>query len=319
MKAAEVTCPRSGGSRSRRALLAPFAAAAVALCAGAASIAHAADIAASPTLAKVKSSGTISIGHRTSSIPFSYYDANQKVIGFSQDICERVIDAVKRETGVPNLQVRMVPVTSQNRISLVQNGTVDLECGVTTNLKSRQQQVAFSTTFFVAGTRLLVKKGSPVHDFGDLSGKAVVTNAGTTSERILRRLNDEKRVNITIQSAKDYGESFLILQSGRVAAFMMDDVLLSGARTLAPNPAEWIVVGTPQSFEAYAFMMRKDDPRFKQVVDGAITGLIRSGEINKLYSKWFAAPVPPKQVNFELPMSEPLKKAYASPNDEAFE
>ncbi|MCY1236289.1 Glutamate/aspartate import solute-binding protein [compost metagenome] len=179
--------------------------------------------------------------------------------------------------------------------------------------------MAFSTTFFVAGTRLLVKKGSPVRDFGDLSGKAVVTNAGTTSERILRRLNDEKQANITVQSAKDYGESFLILQSGRVAAFMMDDVLLSGARTLAPNPAEWAVVGTPQSFEAYAFMMRKDDPGFKQVVDGAITGLIRSGEINKLYARWFAAPVPPKHVNFELPMSEPLKKAYANPNDEAFD
>ncbi|MDK2656731.1 transporter substrate-binding domain-containing protein [Cupriavidus consociatus] len=288
------------------------------LCGGAGT-AHAADVAASPTLGKIKSSRTIAIGHRTSSIPFSYYDANQKVIGFSQDICDRVIDAVKRETGVPALQVRMVPVTSQNRISLVQNGTVDLECGVTTNLKSRQQQVAFSTTFFVAGTRLLVKKGSPVRDFGDLSGKAVVTNAGTTSERILRRLNDEKQANITIQSAKDYGESFLILQSGRVAAFMMDDVLLSGARTLAPNPADWTVVGTPQSFEAYAFMLRKDDPGFKQVVDGAISALIRSGEISKLYSKWFAAPVPPKQVNFELPMSEPLKKAYASPSDEAFE
>ncbi|MFS8973551.1 transporter substrate-binding domain-containing protein [Cupriavidus necator] len=319
MNAAEVTRPRGCPGRRRSLALAAPIAAALALCAGAASVAHAADVAASPTLSKIKSSGTIAIGHRASSIPFSYYDANQKVIGFSQDICDRVIDAVKRETGVQNLQVRMVPVTSQNRISLVQSGTVDLECGVTTNLKSRQQQVAFSTTFFVAGTRLLVKKGSPVHDFGDLSGKAVVTNAGTTSERILRRLNDEKRANITVQSAKDYGESFLILQSGRVAAFMMDDVLLSGARTLAPNPAEWTVVGTPQSFEAYAFMMRKDDAGFKQVVDGAITGLIRSGEINKLYSKWFAAPVPPKQINFELPMSEPLKKAYANPNDEAFE
>ncbi|KWR90002.1 glutamate/aspartate ABC transporter substrate-binding protein [Cupriavidus sp. IDO] len=286
------------------------------LCTGAA---QAVDVASSPTLSKIKSSGTIAIGHRTSSIPFSYYDSNQKVIGFSQDICDRVVDEVKRQTGTPNLQVHMVPVTSQNRISLVQNGTVDLECGVTTNLKSRQQQVAFSTTFFVAGTRLLVKKGSPVHDFPDLSGKSVVTNAGTTSERILRRLNDEKKANITIQSAKDYGESFLILQSGRVAAFMMDDVLLSGARTLAPNPSEWVVVGTPQSFEAYAFMMRKDDPGFKQVVDGAMTGLMKSGEINKLYAKWFAAPVPPKQINFELPMSEPLKKAYANPNDEAFE
>ena len=277
------------------------------------------DVAASPTLSKIKSSGMISIGHRTSSIPFSYYDANQKVIGFSQDICDRVIDAVKKETGTPNLQVRMVPVTSQNRQSLVQNGTVDLECGVTTNLKSRQQQVAFSTTFFVAGTRLLVKKGSPVHDFGDLSGKAVVTNAGTTSERILRKLNDEKGANITIQSAKDYGESFLILQSGRVAAFMMDDVLLSGSRTLAPNPNDWVVVGTPQSFEAYGFMMRKDDPGFKQVVDATMTGLMRSGEINTLYTKWFLKPVPPKNLSFDLPQSEQIKKAYANPNDEAFE
>lgn len=290
------------------------------IAAGASHMAMAAvDVSASPTLSKIKSSGMIAIGHRTSSIPFSYYDANQKVIGFSQDICDRIVEDVKKQTGTPALQVRMVPVTSQNRISLVQNGTVDLECGVTTNLKSRQQQVAFSTTFFVAGTRLLVKKGSPVRDFADLSGKTVVTNAGTTSERILRKLNDEKKANITIQSAKDYGESFLILQSGRVAAFMMDDVLLSGARTLAQNPAEWTVVGTPQSFEAYAFMMRKDDPGFKQVVDGTITGLIRSGEINKLYDKWFAHPVPPKNISFDLPMSEPLKKAYANPNDEAFE
>jgi len=277
------------------------------------------DVAASPTLSKIKSSGAISIGHRTSSIPFSYYDANQKVIGFAQDICDRVVDAVKKETATPNLQVRMVPVTSQNRMSLVQNGTVDLECGVTTNLRARQQQVAFSTTYFVAGTRLLVKKGSPVHDFGDLSGKNVVTNAGTTSERILRRLNDEKGANITIQSAKDYGESFLILQSGRVAAFMMDDVLLSGSRTLAPNPNDWQVVGTPQSFEAYGFMMRRDDPGFKQVVDGAMSGLMRSGEINTLYAKWFQKPVPPKNLSFDLPQSEQIKKAYANPNDEAFE
>jgi glutamate/aspartate transport system substrate-binding protein len=294
------------------------AAALMAMSLGAGS-ALAVDVAASPTLSKIKSSGSISIGHRTSSIPFSYYDANQKVIGFAQDICDRVVDAVKKETATPNLQVRMVPVTSQNRMSLVQNGTVDLECGVTTNLKARQQQVAFSTTYFVAGTRLLVKKGSPVHDFGDLSGKNVVTNAGTTSERILRRLNDEMGANITIQSAKDYGESFLILQSGRVAAFMMDDVLLSGSRTLAPNPNDWQVVGTPQSFEAYGFMMRRDDPGFKQVVDAAMTGLMRSGEINTLYAKWFQKPVPPKNLSFDLPQSEQIKKAYANPNDEAFE
>ncbi|MDF3839628.1 glutamate/aspartate ABC transporter substrate-binding protein [Cupriavidus basilensis] len=281
--------------------------------------ARAADVGASPTLSRIKEAGTISIGHRTSSIPFSYYDSNQKVIGYSQDICDKIIAEVRKQTAVASLQVRMIPVTAQNRISLVQNGTVDLECGVTTNLKARQQQVAFSTTFFVAGTRLLVKKGSPVQDFHDLSGKAVVTNAGTTSERILRKLNDEKKANITIQSAKDYGESFLILQSGRVAAFMMDDVLLSGARTMAPNPGEWTVVGTPQSFEAYGFMMRKDDPGFKKLVDGVITGLMNSGEIKVMYDKWFNKPVPPKNINFEFPISAMVKKAYEQPNDEAFE
>jgi len=283
------------------------------------SLVFAAGPADSATLARIKESGTISIGHRTSSIPFSYYDSNQKVIGFSQDICDKVIAEVRKQTGAQNLQVRMVPVTSQNRISLVQNGTVDLECGVTTNLKSRQQQVAFSTTFFVAGTRLLVKKGSPIHDFSDLTGKTVVTNAGTTSERILRKLNDEKKTNITIQSAKDYGESFLILQSGRVAAFMMDDVLLSGAKTLATNPAEWTVVGTPQSFEAYGFMMRRDDPEFKKLVDGVITNLMKSGEIQRMYDKWFSKPIPPKNVSFDFPMSAAVKRAYEQPNDEAFE
>ncbi|WP_459574252.1 glutamate/aspartate ABC transporter substrate-binding protein [Cupriavidus sp. 8B] len=283
------------------------------------SLVFAAGPADSATLARIKESGTISIGHRTSSIPFSYYDSNQKVIGFSQDICDKVIAEVRKQTGAQNLQVRMVPVTSQNRISLVQNGTVDLECGVTTNLKSRQQQVAFSTTFFVAGTRLLVKKGSPIHDFSDLTGKTVVTNAGTTSERILRKLNDEKKTNITIQSAKDYGESFLILQSGRVAAFMMDDVLLSGAKTLATNPAEWAVVGTPQSFEAYGFMMRRDDPEFKKLVDGVITNLMKSGEIQRMYDKWFSKPIPPKNVSFDFPMSAAVKRAYEQPNDEAFE
>ncbi|MDF3885532.1 glutamate/aspartate ABC transporter substrate-binding protein [Cupriavidus basilensis] len=281
--------------------------------------AQAVDAAASPTLGRIKASGTIAIGHRTSSIPFSYYDSSQKVIGYSQDICDKVIAEVRKQTAVANLQVRMIPVTSQNRISLVQNGTVDLECGVTTNLKSRQQQVAFSTTFFVAGTRLLVKKGSPVQDFHDLSGRAVVTNAGTTSERILRKLNDEKKANITIQSAKDYGESFLILQSGRVAAFMMDDVLLSGVRTMSPNPTEWTVVGMPQSFEAYGFMMRKDDPEFKKLVDGVITGLMKSGEIKVIYDKWFNKPIPPKNINFEFPMSAEVRKAYEQPGDDAFE
>lgn len=207
----------------------------------------------------MQDTNTIGIGHRESSIPFSYYDNSQHVIGFSQDICQKIVDEVKTKTGRPNLQVRMIPVTSQNRIALMQNGTVDLECGVTTNLKSRQQQVAFSDTFFIATTRLLVNKNSGIKDFPDLAGKSVVTNAGTTSERILRKMNEEKKMNMNVISGKDYGESFLMLQSGRVQAFMMDDVLLAGSRTLAKAPSDWVVTGTPQSFEAYGFMLPKDD------------------------------------------------------------
>lgn len=301
----------------RRFIRAGLISAAAALACAAAS-AHAEE-ALGPTLTKIRDAGQITIGHRTSSIPFSYYDANQQVVGFSQDLCQRVIDEVKTRLKKPALQVNMIPVTPQNRMTLVQNGTVDLECGVTTNLKARQQQVAFSTTFFIAGTRLLTRKDSGVHDFPDLNGHAVVTLAGTTSERILRKLNDEKKANLQIQSAKEYAEAFLVLQSGRVQAFMMDDVLLSGARTLAQKPDDWVVTGTPQSFEAYGFMMRKDDPQFKQLVDGTLSGVMKSGEIRKLYDKWFMSPVPPKNINFQFAMSPELTRLYAAPNDQAFD
>ncbi|WP_247313438.1 transporter substrate-binding domain-containing protein [Ralstonia pseudosolanacearum] len=271
------------------------------------------------TLKKIQDSNTILIGVRESSIPFSYRDSKNQIIGFSADLCTRVIDAVKQKVGKPDLQVQQIPVTSQNRTALVQNGSVDLECGVTTHLKSREQQTAFSTTFFIAATRLLTSVHSGVKDFPDLAGKSVITNAGTTSERILRKMNDEKKMSMNVVSGKDYGESFLTLQSGRVQAFMMDDVLLAGARTLAQKPADWVVTGTPQSFEAYGFMLRRDDPQFKKLVDDTLTGVMKRGEINALYAKWFEKPVPPKGVNFGFPMSEQLKALYASPNDTPFE
>ena len=271
------------------------------------------------TLKKIQDSNTILIGVRESSIPFSYRDSKNQIIGFSADLCSRVIDAVKQKTGKPNLQIQQIPVTSQNRTSLVQNGSVDLECGVTTHLKSREQQTAFSTTFFIAGTRLLTNVKSGVKDFPDLAGKSVITNAGTTSERILRKMNDEKKMNMNVISGKDYGESFLTLQSGRVAAFMMDDVLLAGARTLAQKPDDWVVTGTPQSFEAYGFMLRRDDPQFKKLVDDTMVGVMKSGEINTLYAKWFEKPVPPKNLNFNFKMSDQLKALYANPNDTPFE
>ncbi|MFN7608534.1 MAG: transporter substrate-binding domain-containing protein [Ralstonia sp.] len=271
------------------------------------------------TLKKIQDSNTILIGVRESSIPFSYRDSKNEIVGFSADLCSRVIDAVKKKTGKPNLDIKQIPVTSQNRTSLVQNGSVDLECGVTTHLKSREQQTAFSTTFFIAGTRLLTNVKSGVKDFPDLAGKSVITNAGTTSERILRKMNDEKKMNMNVISGKDYGESFLTQQSGRVAAFMMDDVLLAGARTLAQKPDDWVVTGTPQSFEAYGFMLRRDDPQFKKLVDDTMSGVMKGGAIKALYAKWFEKAVPPKNLNFNFPMYDQLKALYANPNDNPFE
>jgi glutamate/aspartate transport system substrate-binding protein len=271
------------------------------------------------TLAKIQNGNSISIGHRETSVPFSYVDTNNQVIGFSQDICNRIIDAVKAKTGHPDLRVRFIPVTSQNRIPLVQNGTVDLECGVTTNLTARQNQVAFSNTFFVATTRLLTRKDSGIKDFADLAGKTVVTNQGTTSERLLRKMNEEKKMNMQIISAKDYGEGRVTLETGRAVAYMMDDVLLAGARSLTAKPADWVIVGTPQSSEAYGFMLRKDDPEFRKLVDDVMIHEMKSGDIKTMYDKWFMKPVPPKGINFDFPMSEGLEKLYAAPNDKAFD
>ena len=279
------------------------------------SSACAADAALGPTLQKIKDANLIAIGHRTSSIPFSYYDENQQVIGYSQDLCNKVIDAVKARIGAPKLEVRMVPVTSQNRTPLLQNGTIDLECGVTSNLKNRWQQVSFATNFFVASSRILTRRNSGIKDFPDLAGKAVVTNAGTSSEQLLRNLNEHRKMNMQIQSAKDYGEAFLILQSGRVAAYVMDDVLLAGARTTAQKPDDWVLTGNPFGAEPYAFMVRKDDAQFKQLVDQTLTGLMKSGEIRKMYAKWFTFPIPPKNVSFNFPMSETVTQLYAAPSD----
>jgi glutamate/aspartate transport system substrate-binding protein len=271
------------------------------------------------TLDRVKQSGTISLGHRESSIPFSYYDDKQQVVGYSHEIALKIVDAVKKELNLPSLNVKLTPVTSQNRIPLVQNGTIDLECGSTTNNLERQQQVAFSNTIFIIGTRLLTKKSSHVKDFGDLKGKNVVTTAGTTSEKLIRKMNEEKKLNMNIISAKDHGESFLTLEGGRAVAFMMDDALLAGEMAKARKPGEWHIVGTPQSREAYGCMMRKDDPTFKKVVDDTIAKVMTSGEAAKIYKKWFESPIPPKGLNLNLPLSTDMKELYKHPNDKALQ
>ncbi|MGF6594174.1 glutamate/aspartate ABC transporter substrate-binding protein [Pseudomonas sp. 2835] len=273
------------------------------------------------TLKKINESGTITLGHRDASIPFSYIaDASGKPVGYSHDIQLAIVEALKKDLNKPDLKVKYNLVTSQTRIPLVQNGTVDVECGSTTNNVERQQQVAFSVGIFEVGTRLLtkVKDGQPVYkDFPDLAGKNVVTTAGTTSERILKAMNADKQMKMNVISAKDHGESFQMLESGRAVAFMMDDALLAGEMAKAKKPADWVVTGTPQSYEIYGCMVRKDDPAFKKAVDDAIVGLYKSGEINKIYDKWFNQPVPPKGLNLQFPMSDELKALIANPTDKA--
>lgn len=271
----------------------------------------------SGTLKKISDNGVIVVGHRESSVPFSYYDNQQKVVGYSQDYSNAIVAAIKAKLNKPDLQVKMIPITSQNRIPLLQNGTYDFECGSTTNNVERQKQAAFSDTVFVIGTRLLVKKGSPIKDFSDLKGKTVVVTSGTTSEILLNKLNDEKKMEMRIISAKDHGDSFRTLETGRAVAFMMDDALLAGERAKAKKPDNWEIVGTPQSKEAYGCMLRKDDPQFKQLMDETIAKAQTSGEAAKWFDKWFKQPIPPKNLNMNFELSQDMKALFASPNDKA--
>ncbi len=273
----------------------------------------------SPILDKVKATGTINLGHRESSIPFSYYDDKKQVIGYSHELMMKIVEAIKTETKQPNLKVNLVPITPANRIQLVKDGTIDLECGSTTNNIERQRQVDFSNSIFAIGTRLLTRKDSGIKDFDDLKGKNVVVTAGTTSERLLRKINDDNNMRMNIVSAKDHGESFLVLEAGKAAAFMMDDALLYGEIAKAKRPGDWAVVGTQQSFEPYGCMMHKDDPAFKRLVDTVIADTMRSGEIEKIYAKWFMNPIPPKGLSLNFPMSSNVRMIYQSPHDWAFD
>ena len=270
------------------------------------------------TLKKIKESGTITLGHRDSSIPFSYIaDASGKPVGYSHDVQLAIVDGLKKQLDMPDLKIKYNLVTSQTRLPLVQNGTVDVECGSTTNNVERQQQVDFSVGIFEIGTRLLSKKDSPYKDFADLKGKNVVTTAGTTSERILKAMNADKQMGMNVISAKDHGEAFNMLESGRAVAFMMDDALLAGEMAKAKKPTDWAVTGTPQSYEIYGCMVRKGDPEFKKAVDDAIVAYYKSGKINDTYNTWFQSPIPPKGLNLMFPMSDELKALIANPTDKA--
>jgi glutamate/aspartate transport system substrate-binding protein len=267
------------------------------------------------TLDKIRSSGTIVLGVRPAVVPFSYYDDQQKSVGYSQDIALAVVDAVRQKLDLPSLAVRTVAITPQNRIALLQNGTIDIECSTTTNNAERQKQAAFSDTIFVIGTRLLTRKDSGIKDFADLKGRTVVTNAGSTSEQILHRLDAEQHLGAVITTQKDVAESFLALSTGRADAFMLDDAMLAGERAKAADPDDYVIVGKPQSKEAYGCMFRKDDPGFRTLVDATIARLQTSGNAQALYTKWFDSPIPPNGTNLHLPESDDMKVLFKAPND----
>ena len=261
----------------------------------------------SGTLDKIKQSGTMTLAYREASIPFSFLDDKAQPVGFAFEICEKIADKVKVAIGRPDMKKQYQSVTSANRIPLLQNGTIDIECGSTTNNSERGKQVQFAINHFYTGTRFLVKTGTSASKLADLAGKPVVSTTGTTNFQIIRRLNEEQKLGIDLLGAKDHAESALMVQTGRAVAFAMDDILLYGLKASAQNPAELAVVGEAIQVEPYAIMVRRDDPAFQKLVNDTVAGLMRSGEFEALYKKWFQSPIPPKGINLNAPMSKELQ------------
>lgn len=289
---------------------------ALALTALAATAAHAQ---ANDTLAKIKSTGSVTMGVRESSGVLSYTLGDGKYTGYHVELCQRVLGDIQKQLGLAKLDIKYQPVTSQNRIPLVQNGTVDIECGSTTNNTARQRDVAFAVTTFVEEVRIAVKANSGIQSIKDLNGKNVATTTGTTSVQTLRRHERAGGVDFKEVYGKDHADSFLLLESGRADAFVMDGSLLAGLIARSKNPADFKIVGEVLSVEPIAIMFRKDDPAFKKAVDDSIIAMMKSGELAKLYDKWFMQPTPPNGVRMNMPMSEALKAAIANPNDRPME
>ena len=266
------------------------------------------------TLAKVKASGAITIGHRESSFGFSYLDSDLKPVGYSIEICRRIVEAMKAELKMPAIEVRWQAVTSANRIPLVTNGTVDIECGSTTNLVERQKQVAFSPDIFRYNVRMLVKADSGIRSIADLQGKTVVTTTGTTSFRLLREADKGRNLEVNNLAGKDHTDSFLLVESGRAQAFVLDDILLAGQMANARNPKDFIITGESLRTENQALMFRKDDPQMKALVDRVVGGMMKSGEMEKLYNQWFMSPIPPKNININYPLNAETKEGFANPS-----
>ncbi|NHZ96406.1 transporter substrate-binding domain-containing protein [Massilia sp. CCM 8734] len=270
------------------------------------------------TLAKIKKSGVITLGVRDGSIPFSYLDDKQQYQGYSIDLCMKVVAALQKQPGLASLKVAMNPVTSANRIPLMANGTIDLECGSTTNNLERQQQVAFAPTMFVVANRLLAKKASNIHTLADMKGKTLVATAGTSTLKQMTILNREQNLGMNIVVGKDHPESFLMVETGRAAAEANDDILLASQRANAKKPDDYQITADALSVEPYGIMLRKDDPAFKKAVDDALIAYYKSGDdVYRLYQKWFLSPIPPKGINLRFPMPPELINVLARPTDSA--
>ncbi len=266
-------------------------------------------------LKQIKDTGEITIGYRDASVPFSYLDDKQQPVGYSMDLCLRVVDAVKADLKLPALKVNYNPVTSANRIPLMANGTIQIECGSTVNNVERQQQVGFSDTTFIVSTRFIAKRASNLKVLADLKGKTVVCTAGTNTLARVVGLNQKHNLGMTILNGKDHAESLLMVETGRAAAFFEDDILLTGLAAVSRDPASWAVGTEAYSIDPYALMLPRGDAAFKRLVDRTLVDYYKSGAIMPLYDKWFRKPIPPKGVTLDFPLSPALKKAYEKPTD----
>jgi glutamate/aspartate transport system substrate-binding protein len=270
-----------------------------------------------PTLQKIKDSGTVTIGNRDSSVPFSYLDDSQKPIGFSLELCDLVVAKMKAKLGLPDLKVAYQAVNSSNRIPLVKNGTVDIECGSTANTIARQQEVAYSVIFYAPQFKWIALKASGLKTSDDLKGKTIAVTQGTNTSQFVAKLNTDKALGMKILQGKDHAESFLLVETGRAAAFMEDDILLAGLKATAADPDKFAFLSDDFPSDPYGVMMSKSDPGLKQLVDEALTEAMKSGHYDKLYTKWFESPIPPKNINLNFPQSDKLKALIKSPNDKA--
>ena len=268
------------------------------------------------TLKNIKETGAITLGFRNSSIPFSYLDDNQKPIGYAMDICYKIVEAVKKELKLDKLEVKLNPVTSSTRIPLLANGTIDLECGSTTNNTERQKQIAYTNTHFLTASRFVSKKASNIKSIDDLKGKPVVSTSGTTNIKQLTEANAARNLGVNIIPAKDHAEAFLMVETDRAVAFVMDDILLASLVAGSKEPSAYVISTDAFSKpEPYGIMLRKDDPAFKKVVDAATAALYQSAEGPKLYEKWFMQKIPPKGLNLNVPIGPEQKKQFAKPQD----